>query len=79
MRELEYLKKELLKLKLDVASVMKQKSRAEKEIEASNSKMLSCLTGNWREIEEANEEQVLGEVARIEALKELTDIETMRK
>ncbi|KAH1200399.1 Protein PLASTID MOVEMENT IMPAIRED 2 [Glycine max] len=82
MRELEYLKKELFKLKLDVAYVMEQKSRAEKEIEASNSKMLSCLTTAEelrREIEEANEEQVLAELARIEASKELTDIETQRK
>ncbi|KAL5123013.1 putative lipid phosphate phosphatase 3, chloroplastic [Glycine soja] len=82
MRELEYLKKELFKLKLDVASVMDQKSRAEKEIEASNSKMLSCLTTAEelrREIEEANEEQVLAELARIEASKELADIEAQRE
>lgn len=82
MRELEYLKKELFKLKLDVASVMKEKSRADKEIEASNSKMLSCLATAEvlkKEIEEANEEQVLAELARIEALKELADIEAQRE
>ncbi|ESW11180.1 hypothetical protein PHAVU_008G008400 [Phaseolus vulgaris] len=82
MRELEYLKKELFKLKLDVASVLEEKSRAEKEIEASNSKMLSCLTTAEelrKEIEEANEEQVLAELARIEALKELADIEARRE
>jgi len=82
MRELEYLKKELFKLKLDVASILEEKSRAEKEIEASNSKMLSCLTTAEelrKEIEEANEEQVLAELARIEALKELADIEARRE
>ncbi|CAJ1843218.1 unnamed protein product [Sphenostylis stenocarpa] len=82
MRELEYLKKELFKLKLDVSSVLEEKSRAEKEMEASNSKMLSCLTTAEelrREIEEANEEQVLAELARIEALKELADIEARRE
>ncbi|KAK7394176.1 hypothetical protein VNO78_14697 [Psophocarpus tetragonolobus] len=82
MRELEYLKKELFKLKLDVASVLEEKSRAGKEIEASKSKMLSCLTTAEvlrKEIEEANEEQVLAELARIEALKELADIEAQRE
>lgn len=82
MRELEYLKKELFKLKLDVASVLKEKSRAEKEIEASNSKMLSCLTTAEvlrKQIEDANEEQVLAELARIEALKELAEIEAQRE
>ncbi|KAL2340124.1 hypothetical protein Fmac_008064 [Flemingia macrophylla] len=43
MREWEYLKIELFKLKLDVASMMKDKSRVEKEIEESNSMMLTCL------------------------------------
>ncbi|KAG5034589.1 hypothetical protein HKD37_04G009968 [Glycine soja] len=78
MRELEYLKKELFNLKFLVASFMDHKSSVEKEIEASNSKMLSCLTTEQdlrREIEEPNEEQVLASVAKIEALKEMTDIE----
>ncbi|TKY64817.1 PLASTID MOVEMENT IMPAIRED 2 [Spatholobus suberectus] len=82
IRELEYLKKELFKLKLDVACVLEEKSRAEKEVEASNSKMLSCLTTAEvlrKEIVEANEEQVLAELARIEALKELADIEAQRE
>ncbi|KAL2347512.1 hypothetical protein Fmac_001512 [Flemingia macrophylla] len=68
------LKNELFKLKLDVASVMKDKSRVEKEIEASNSMMLLCLAiveVLKKEIEEANEEQVLVELAKIKALKEL--------
>lgn len=82
MRELEYLKKELFKLKLDVASVLQEKSRAEKEIEASSSKMIDCSKKEEvlrKEIEEANEEQVLAELARIEALKELEDIRVQRE
>ncbi|KAL2318542.1 hypothetical protein Fmac_032418 [Flemingia macrophylla] len=74
MRDLEYLKNELFKLKLDVASVMKDKSRVEIEIEASNSMMLTCLATAEvlkKEIKEANEEQVLVELARIKAFKEL--------
>ncbi|KAL2322351.1 hypothetical protein Fmac_026730 [Flemingia macrophylla] len=77
MRDLEYLKNELFKLKLDVASVMKDKSRVEIEIEASNSMMLTCLATAEvlkKEIKEANEEQVLVELARIKAFKELAHI-----
>ncbi|KAG5065901.1 hypothetical protein JHK86_009632 [Glycine max] len=70
MRELEYLKKELFNLKFLVASFMDHKSSVEKEIEASNSKMLSCLTTEQdlrREIEEPNEEQVrVGATIRVD-------------
>jgi hypothetical protein len=82
MIELEYLKKELFKLKLDVASVLEEKSRAEKEIEASTSKMITCSRKEEvlrKEIDEANEEQVLAELARIEALKEFEDIRAQRE
>ncbi|KAK7272931.1 hypothetical protein RIF29_13974 [Crotalaria pallida] len=82
MKELEYVKKELFKLKLDVASVLEEKSTAEKEIEASNSKMHSySKTAETlrKEIEEANEEQVLAELARLEALKELAEVESQRE
>ncbi|CAK8542654.1 unnamed protein product [Lathyrus sativus] len=82
MRELEYIKKELFKLKLDVASVMEEKSRAEQEIEVSSSKMIACSSKAEelrKEIEEANEEQVLAELARIEALKEFEDIRAQRE
>ncbi|OIW17263.1 hypothetical protein TanjilG_22375 [Lupinus angustifolius] len=81
MKELEYVKKELFRLKLDVASVLDAKSRAEKEIEESSSKVISCSTiaeALRKEIEEANEEQVLAELARLEALKELADVEAQR-
>ncbi|KAL5058770.1 hypothetical protein RYX36_030374 [Vicia faba] len=82
MKELEYIKKELFKLKLDVASVLEEKLRAEKEIKASSSKMIACSSKAEelrKEIEEANEEQVLAELARIEALKELEDIKARKE
>lgn len=82
MRELEYIKKELFKLKLDVASVLEEKLRAEKEIKASSSKMIACSSKAEelrKEIEEANEEQVLAELARIEALKEFEDIKARKE
>ncbi|XP_058753785.1 protein PLASTID MOVEMENT IMPAIRED 2-like [Vicia villosa] len=82
MKELEYIKKELFKLKLDVASVLEEKLRAEKEIKASSSKMIACSSKAEelrKEIEEANEEQVLAELARIEALKEFEDVKARKE
>lgn len=82
MRELESVKRELSKLKLDMASVLEEKLRAEKEIEASSLKVWSnssSVDGLRKEIEEVNEEQVLVELARIEALKEYGEIEAMRE
>jgi hypothetical protein len=81
MRELEFVKQELSKLKLNMAHVLEEKSRTEKEVEASSSKMFSYLNSAQalkKEIEKANEEQVLVEVARIEALKEFREIEAQR-
>ncbi|XP_030527332.1 protein PLASTID MOVEMENT IMPAIRED 2 [Rhodamnia argentea] len=82
MRELEYVKQELSKLKLDVASVLDEKSRMEKEAEASSSKMRSYTSSAEalrKEIEEVGEEQVLVELAQIEALKEHAVIEAQRE
>ncbi|KAF8026843.1 hypothetical protein BT93_F3359 [Corymbia citriodora subsp. variegata] len=82
MRELDYVKQELSKLKLDVASVRDEKSRAEKEAEASSSKMQSYMSSAEalrKEIEEVGEEEVLVELAQIEALKEHTVIEAQRE
>lgn len=82
MRELESVKRELSKLKLDMASVLEEKLRAEKEIEASSLKVWSnssSVDGLRKEIEEVNEEQVLVELARIEALMEYGEIEAMRE
>ncbi|KAL1318957.1 hypothetical protein HN51_071242 [Arachis hypogaea] len=82
MRELEYAKHQLFQLKLDVDAVLKEKSQAEMEMEASLS---SVMHGSRtvellrKEIEEANEEQVLVELARIDALKEVEDIKARRE
>ncbi|XP_010108888.2 protein PLASTID MOVEMENT IMPAIRED 2 [Morus notabilis] len=81
MKELEAVKQELRMLKLDMASVLEEKSRAEKQIEASRSKIRShssSLEAVKKETEEVNEEQVLVELARIEALKEYGEIEAER-
>ncbi|XP_059451688.1 protein PLASTID MOVEMENT IMPAIRED 2-like isoform X2 [Corylus avellana] len=81
MRELEFVKQELSKLKLDMAYVLEEKLRAEREIHDSSSKMfsyLSCAQALKKEIEKANEEQVLVELARIEALKEFRETEAQR-
>ncbi|GMI68998.1 plastid movement impaired 2, WEAK CHLOROPLAST MOVEMENT UNDER BLUE LIGHT 2 [Hibiscus trionum] len=81
MRELELVKQELSKLKLDMASVTEEKARAKKEFEDSSSRMRSngasveALRG---QIEAANEEHVLVELAQIEALKEAGEIEAQR-
>ncbi|KAK7381446.1 hypothetical protein VNO78_34139 [Psophocarpus tetragonolobus] len=80
MRELERAKRELFQLKLDVASVLEEKLRAERIIEASKSNFESCSRVAQtlrKEIEEANEEQVVVELARIDALKELRDMEAL--
>ncbi|KAL5571311.1 hypothetical protein UlMin_020908 [Ulmus minor] len=82
LRELEIVKQELHMLKLDMAAVLEEKSKAEKQIEASSSKALSCSSSFEaikKEIEETNEEQVLVELARIEALKEYGEIEADRE
>lgn len=82
MRELEAVKQELSKLKLDVALVLGEKSAADKEVQdlglkmEDNMKLVESLTN---EIEVANEEQVLVELAKIEALKEYKDIEGERE
>lgn len=82
MKELEIVKGELDKLKLEMASLLEEKRRAEKETEASNLKARSnkisaeALKG---EIEEINEEHVLAELARIEAIREYETIESQRK
>ncbi|KAL3017960.1 hypothetical protein AAZX31_05G002100 [Glycine max] len=80
MRELEHAKREFFQLKLDVASVLEEKQRAEKEIEASRSSMLSfsrVAQKLRKEIEEASEEQVVVELARMDALNEMRDIEAL--
>lgn len=82
MKEVESIKQELSKLKLDMGSILEEKRRAEKETDSSMSKALSdssSVEALTKEIEEINEEHVLVEVARIEAIKEHREIEAQRK
>ncbi|KAE8718716.1 HEAT repeat-containing protein [Hibiscus syriacus] len=82
MKELEVVKHELSELKLEMVSIVAEKARAVEEFEDSSSKMIS--NGRYieelrKEIEAANEEHVLVELARIEALKEAADIEAQKE
>ncbi|THG23207.1 hypothetical protein TEA_027563 [Camellia sinensis var. sinensis] len=65
-----------------MASVLEEKNRAEKEIEVLNSRLTSYSSFGEalkKEIEEVNEEQVMVELAWIEAVKELGVIQAQRK
>ncbi|GAB2300029.1 hypothetical protein Dimus_034071 [Dionaea muscipula] len=80
--ELLSTKQELSKLKLRIAHALEEKSLAEKEAEASIARTQSYLKSSeelTKEIEDANEELVLVELARIEAIKELAVLEAKRK
>ncbi|WOK93007.1 hypothetical protein Cni_G01699 [Canna indica] len=82
VKELDEVKKELSRLKLDVASAMAAKERAEKEIEASSSKATTfsrSVEELKKKIDEADEEHVLVELARIEAEREFREIEGRRR
>ncbi|KAB2022293.1 hypothetical protein ES319_D07G199100v1 [Gossypium barbadense] len=82
MRELQVVKKELSQLKLDMESVMAEKARAKKEFEDSSFTMLSNAASAEalsKQIEAANEEHVLVELAQIEALKEVGETEAQRE
>lgn len=81
MKEIENLKQELGKLKLDMKHVLKEKRQADKTFKASSSKsstLSSAVERIKKEIEELDEEQVLVEIARIEAVKERESIEAQR-
>ncbi|KAI3726447.1 hypothetical protein L1987_66244 [Smallanthus sonchifolius] len=82
VKEIERIKHELGKLKLDMKRVLKGRKQAENAFRASSSKestLLSAIEGIKKEIEEIDEEQVLVELARIEAVKEQEAIEAQRK
>ncbi|KAL9269177.1 PLASTID MOVEMENT IMPAIRED 2-like protein [Drosera capensis] len=82
IRELESAKQELSKLQHNVAEAIGEKSRAEKEMSAAIARTQSCsglLRDLSKEVEEANEEHVLVELAMMEATKELAEIEAQRK
>ncbi|KZV42241.1 protein PLASTID MOVEMENT IMPAIRED 2-like [Dorcoceras hygrometricum] len=81
VEELRLIKHKRDKLKLDMGSVMKEKRRAEKEKDECLSKIHSCSSlfeELVRKIEEMNEEQVLVEIAKMEAIKELIEIQDWR-
>lgn len=82
MRELESIKQELSKLKLDMASILEEKLREKKLSKAPVSRLRSY--SSFKEalrkgIEEANEEKVLVQLAKIEAIRELGAIEAQRE
>lgn len=81
-REVEIVKRELSKIKLEIERTVEEKFRAEKEADAAGSRLESytCSADKLRrEIEEAKEEEVLVELAQIQARKELAEIEAQRK
>ncbi|CAA0839622.1 Protein PLASTID MOVEMENT IMPAIRED 2 [Striga hermonthica] len=81
MKELQSIKRELNRLKLDMASILEEKNSAEKEMEAALSKaqsFLSSVEALDKEIEKVNEEHVLVELARIEAIKEYQEFQAQR-
>ncbi|KAH0466413.1 hypothetical protein IEQ34_003651 [Dendrobium chrysotoxum] len=81
MQQLDGLKQELSKLKIDFSSAIESKAKALKDIEIHNQKASSSLKKVEKlrkEIEDANEEHVLVELARIEAEKEMREIESQR-
>ncbi|GER35600.1 hypothetical protein STAS_11889 [Striga asiatica] len=81
MKELQSIKRELNRLKLDMASILEEKNRAEKEMETALSKTQSFLNSVEaldKETEKVNEEHVLVELARIEAIKEYQEIQAQR-
>ncbi|KAI0522832.1 hypothetical protein KFK09_005217 [Dendrobium nobile] len=80
-QQLDGLKQELTKLKIDFSSAIESKAKALKDIEVHNQKAsfsLEKVEKLRKEIEDANEEHVLVELARIEAEKEMREIESQR-
>lgn len=81
-REVEALKQELSNLKLDMARALEEKLRAEREAEVASLTLefyVSRAEQLRREIEEANDEEVLVELAKILAQKELAETEAQRE
>ncbi|KAL6615836.1 hypothetical protein ACP70R_038106 [Stipagrostis hirtigluma subsp. patula] len=82
VRELDRAKEELRKLRLEVKSAAEAKAKAESDIVASAIKIQSDLRAAdemKRRVDEANEEHVLVELARIEAERELREIDAQRR
>lgn len=72
MNELERMKQELSKLKIDMARVLKEKRKAERSSKASSSKTTSLLASMElmkKELQELDDEQAVIDFARIEDVK----------
>ncbi|TKW16178.1 hypothetical protein SEVIR_5G282100v4 [Setaria viridis] len=81
-RELDRAKQELRRLRLDVRSAAEAKAKAESDIVASAINIqlnLRAADEMKRLVEEANEEHVLVELARIEAEREHREIDAQRR
>lgn len=81
VKEIERIKHELGELKIDMKHVLKGKKQADNIFKASSSKkemLLSAIERIKKEIEAIDEEHVLVELARIEAVKEQEAIEARR-
>ncbi|KAK1422115.1 hypothetical protein QVD17_25007 [Tagetes erecta] len=82
VKEIEHVTNELGKLKLDMTRVLKEKRHADNTYKTSSSKkstLLSAMERIKKEIEDIDEEHVLVELARIEAVKEQEIIGAQRK
>ncbi|CAO2178680.1 unnamed protein product [Urochloa humidicola] len=82
VRELERAKQELRRLRVEVRSAAEAKSKAESDIVASAISIQSNLRAAdemKRLVDEANEEHVLVELARIEADRERREIDAQRR
>lgn len=81
-RELDRARRELLRLRLEVKSAAEAKTKAESDIVASAMNIQSNLRAAdemKRLVDEANEEHVLVELARIEAEREHREIDAQRR
>ncbi|CAD6230226.1 unnamed protein product [Miscanthus lutarioriparius] len=81
-RELDRARRELLRLRLEVKSAAEAKTKAESDIVASAINIQSNLRAAdemKRLVDEANEEHVLVELARIEAEREHREIDAQRR
>ncbi|KAI7739373.1 hypothetical protein M8C21_010716 [Ambrosia artemisiifolia] len=82
VKEIEQITREMDKLKLDMTNVLKEKREAGNIFKALSSKratLLSAVERIKKEIEGIDEEHVVVELARIEAVKEQEVIEAQRK
>ncbi|XP_047060457.1 protein PLASTID MOVEMENT IMPAIRED 2-like [Lolium rigidum] len=79
--ELDRVKRELRKLRLEVKSAAEAKAKAESDVVTTVCKIQSSLQATdemKRRVDEANEEHVLVELARIEAERERRELEAQR-